>query len=133
MKNNCLYSTRMVVFDGVFLFWIVAVLGAFFIHFILGVLVGLSFISNCIRALTTRVYVFDNRIEYKTGFILSISKRTILFRSVSAVDYSSGLIGKCLNYGNVIVYGYNDGATVNIRNVKNARMLVSNIQELLAK
>ena len=132
MERNCLYSTRMALLDYDFLGWIAIILLGFAVNTVFGVVIAMIFVFHCITNFLTRIYLYNDRIEYKTGFIFKISKRTLLFRSVSAVDYRSGLFGKIFNYGDVVIYGYSDKISVNITKVKNAKTLVANIQELLA-
>jgi uncharacterized membrane protein YdbT with pleckstrin-like domain len=96
--------------------WIVALVlyfatsGAFF-HFVALLIftAGLVWIARAwFRWWTTEIAVTDRRIIYKTGFI---SRKTTEMHmdKVESVDVEQSVLGRILDYGNVVVRGTGSG------------------------
>ena len=79
------------------------------------------------------MYVYGDRIEYKVGFILKTSTKLMPLRNVSVVNYSSDLIGKIFNYGDILIGTYDRRDSISIKGVKNAKILTENIKILMHK
>ena len=133
MENNFLYKTRVSLINiDVFLLFIIDVL-TWFIHPILGLAFLFLFVLWIINIIGMRMYVYEDRIEYKVGFILKTSTKVMPLRNISVINYSSDLIGKIFNYGDIVIGTYDSRDSINVKGVKNAKMLTENIKLLMLK
>lgn len=131
MENSYLYKSRVSLFDLDILIWLVVCVFGFFLSPIIGVLAVLVLLFWVVNTVGMRIYVYEDKLEYKAGFILKVSSKTLLLKNVSSISYSTDLIGRIFNYGDVVVSTYSETAGISIKKVKNAKMLVENINELL--
>lgn len=86
---------------GAYAFWTV-------VAAILLVLAAIALFSAWFRRFTTEIAVTDRRIIYKRGFI---SRRTIEMQmdKVESVDVDQSVMGRILNYGDIIIRGVGVG------------------------
>ena len=54
-----------------------------------------------------------------------------MLKDVSSVTYTSNVIGKLFNFGDITAVAYTMDGGINIRGVKNAKMFVDNIMVLI--
>ena len=75
---------------------------------ILLILAAIALLSAWFRRFTTEIAVTDRRIIYKRGFV---SRRTIEMQmdKVESVDVNQTVMGRILNYGDIIVRGVGVG------------------------
>lgn len=96
-----LVMSRLVVSDGALLIWLglAAVFAA----------IGLLFaIRSWFRRWTTETYITTERIVHKTGFIKRNTFEMNLDK-VEGVDVDQSILGRILNYGDVVIQGVGDG------------------------
>jgi len=89
---------------------------------------AVTFVSAWFRRWTTEIDVTDRRVVYKEGFI---KRRTIEMNQdkVESVDVNQSIMGRLLNYGDVLIQGtgegfeplHNIGAPLALRNKITAR------------
>ena len=131
--NEYLYKSRMSLINlDVALLLLVSILSAFISFWLF--IAFFVLLSICvISILGTRIFVYEDKIVYKAGFLIKTSEQTILMRNISLVSYSSDLLGKIFKYGDVIIATYNEKYSFSLRGMNQARMLVDNINILLEK
>lgn len=131
--NEYLYKTRCSLFTSDIIFAFLLFVFSIFIHPILVVLTFISLAFQVVSVIGTRVLVYEDRIEYRIGFILKTSSKTLPLNKTCAVTYSSTLLGKLFNFGDISIGSYNDFDGITLRGVKNAKMLSENLKSLIYK
>ena len=133
MENDYLYKTRvsLVNLDVILLFVIDVI--AWLFYPILGVAFFILLVFWIIIFVGMRMYVYEDRIEYKVGFILKTSNKVMPLRNVSVINYSSDLIGRIFNYGDILIGAYDRRDSISIKGVNNAKILTENIKILMVK
>ena len=131
MDNNYLYKSRVSLFDLDILIWVIVCIFGFLLNIIIGILAFLVLLFWVFSIVGMRIYVYEDRIQYKAGFILKTSSKIVQLKKVASISYSSDLIGRVFNYGDVVISTYSEKEGISLRRVKNAKMLVDNINELL--
>lgn len=129
--DKYLYKSRMSLINfDVFLWIAISILFSFAskLFFMFSFCILLFWI---VFILGTRVYVYEDKIVYKVGFILRTHSSTILIKNISFVNCSETLIGKLFHYGDVVIETYTDRSSINLKSMKNASMLVENISVLM--
>ena len=96
--NEYLYKTRCSLFTSDIIFAFLLFVFSIFIHPILVVLTFISLAFQVVSVIGTRVLVYEDRIEYRIGFILKTSSKTLPLNKTCAVTYSSTLLGKLFNF-----------------------------------
>lgn len=133
MEKNYLYKTRVSLVNlDVILLFVISIL-AFFINVFAGVIIFVLFLFWVISIVSMRIYVYEDRIEYKTGIIIKTYSKTMPLKNVSVINYSSDILGKIFNYGDIVIGTFNVNDSFNIKGVKNAKMLCENLKALLYK
>lgn len=131
MGEDYLYKSRVTLINFDILIWLTVCVCGFFVDVVVGVICVVVLLFWVVSIIGMRIYVYEDRIVYKAGFILKTYSKSMLLKNVSIVSYSSDLFGKIFKYGDVVVGVYNERDSFNIKKVKNAKMLVDNINELL--
>jgi hypothetical protein len=126
-----LYKTRGSLFTFSMLILEICVCISFFISPILGCVSIFLLAITIINILSLRVYVYKDRVVYKTGIILKTSSKVMPLRKVCVVTYNSSIWGKIFNYGDIIIGTYNDIDSFVMPSIKNAKMFSENINSLL--
>jgi len=133
MENSYLYKTRMSLINlDVFLLFVIDVF-AWFLNFWAGIIFLFLLFFLIINIISMRMYVYEDRIEYKVGFVLKTYTKSMSLNKISIVSYSSDVFGKLFNYGDIIIGTYNEKDNFNLKGMKNAKMLTENIKELVFK
>lgn len=129
--KKCIYKSRMSLFNlDIFLWGIISII-LFYIHFyvfLFGIMILMLWIVFIIG---TRICVYEDKIEYRVGFVLKTSVSTILIRNITFVSCSQTLLGKLLNFGDIVIGTYNEEYSISIKGMKNAKMLTDNINILI--
>lgn len=129
--EECIYKTRSSLFNfDLFLTLALSVFG-FFIHWFLGTLMLVLTLIMASSILSVRIYLFKDRIEMKNGFVLKTFHKSMPLENAKTVTYTSSLVGKLLNYGDVTVGTYNATDGFTLKGVKNAKILSENIKSLM--
>lgn len=129
--EECLYKTRSSLFNfDLFLTLIMSVLG-FFIHIFLGVILSILSIIMASSILSVRIFLYKDRIEMKNGIVLKTFHKSMPLENAKTVTYTSSLLGKLLNYGDVTIGTYNATDGFTLKGVKNAKILSENIKSLM--
>ena len=129
--KNYLYKTRMSLFNFDFVFLCIVCFLAYIVNKWAGLASLLLFTFWTINIITMRVYVYENFIEYKAGVFINTYTKTIPMRNVGTIKYKSSVIGKILNYGDVVLNTYNGVEYLNLKGVKNAKMFCENVKVLM--
>jgi len=129
--NNYLYKTRGTLIDSDLLVYLLGIVFGWIIHFGVGLIVLALFLFRIISILSMRVYIYRDRVEYKTGFIIKTFTKSMPLSNVTMVSYSSDLLGKIFNYGDIIIGTYNSYDSFVLKGLKNAKMLSENIKSLM--
>lgn len=131
--SNYIYKTRVSLFNlDLFLIFVLCVF-SWFINFWICLATFILFVFWLVNIISMRIYVYENRIEYKAGFILKTYTKSMPINHAVTVTYSSGLLGKIFNYGDVIIGTYNNLDGFRLNGVKNVKMLCENINVLINK
>ena len=129
--EECLYKTRVSLWNlDIFLYFVIDVF-AWFIHYILGILFFVLLVGWIVSVVGMRIYVYKDRIEYKAGFIFKTFSKSMPINKATTITYSSDLLGKIFSYGDIVIGTYNDLDGFRLKGVKNAKMLCENIKSLM--
>lgn len=129
--DECIYKTRVSLWNlDIFLYFIIDVF-AWFIHYVLGIVFLVLLVGWILSVIGMRIYVYKDRIEYKAGFILKTFSKTMAIDKATTITYSSDLLGKIFNYGDIVIGTYNDFDSFRLKGVKNAKMLCENVKTLM--
>ena len=131
MQKDYLYKSRVSLLNFDLLFTLIISVLGFVIHPILGLCMLFIFFIHVINAISNRIFVYEDRIEYKIGFFLKTSSKMMPLRNISVINCSCSIFGKILNYGDIFISTYDRAEGINIKNVKNAKMLTENIKTLI--
>lgn len=131
MEDNYLYKTRVSLVNlDVFLLAIIAVF-AFFVNVWIGLAVFCVLMFWIISMVSMRMYIYEDRIEYRAGYILKTYVKRLPLKNISVISYSSDFVGKIFNYGSIVIGTYNEKDSISLKGMKNAKMLVTNIKALI--
>ena len=129
--GQCIYKSRMSLFNLDIILWsIISVIlyfvNIYFFLFAIAVLVCWIFFM-----LGTRICLYEDKIEYRVGFVVKTSVSTVLIKNISFVSLSQNLLGRMFHYGDVVIGTYNEKYSFTLKGMKNAKMLADNINILI--
>ena len=125
--KQCIYKTRMSLFNLDVILWGIISVILSFINIYLFMLSFVVLIFWVLFIVGTRICLYEDKIEYRVGFILKTSVSTIFIKNISFVNCSQDLLGKIFHYGDIIIATYNEKYSFTIKRMKNAKMLIDNI------
>ena len=126
-----LYKTRVSLWNlDIFLYFVIDVF-AWFIHYALGIVFFVFLVGWIVSVVGMRIYVYKDRIEYRAGFIFKTFSKSMPINKATTITYSSDLLGKIFNYGDIVIGTYNDLDGFRLKGVKNAKMLCENVKLLM--
>lgn len=129
--DGYLYKTGSSIFNfDLFLTLVLSIFG-FFIHIALGLIMIVLTVFMASSILSVRIFLYKDRIELKNGLFLKTFCKSMPLENAKTVTYSSGLMGKILNYGDVTIGTYNATDGFTLKGVRNAKLLSENIKTLL--
>ena len=129
--KQCIYKTRMSLFNLDVILWGIISVILSFINIYLFMLSFVVLIFWVLFIVGTRICLYEDKIEYRVGFILKTSVSTIFIKNISFVNCSQDLLGKIFHYGDIIIATYNEKYSFTIKRMKNAKMLIDNINILI--
>ena len=129
--KQCIYKTRMSLFNLDIILWGIISIILAFINIYLFLFSFVVFMFWVLFIVGTRICVYEDKIEYRVGFVLKTSVSTILIKNISFVNCSQDLLGKIFHYGDIVIATYSEKYSFTIKGIKNAKMLIDNINILI--
>jgi hypothetical protein len=131
MEDNYIYKTRLSLWNLDFILLAIVDIFAFFINIWLGIALFVTVLISFLGLVGTRLVVYEDRVEYKAGFIIKSFVKVIPLNAEISITYGSDLFGKIFNYGDIHIGAHKDIDSFYLKNVRHAKMLCDNIKQLI--
>lgn len=129
--GQCIYKSRMSLFNLDIILWSVISVILYFVNIYFFLFAVAVLICWIFFMLGTRICLYEDKIEYRVGFVVKTSVSTVLIKNISFVSFSQDLLGRIFHYGDVVIGTYNEKYSFTLKGMKNAKMLVENINVLI--
>ena len=80
-----------------------------------------------------RIYLYEDKIVFKTGLFIKCSTKTVPINVITCVECTTNVIGKIFHYGDIYLGSVSGKSSFILKNIKEAQMFCENVNEILYK